>query len=261
MSAIPVSSDADSPRGTVARASRILKLIAESGEPVRITDLASDLGLAVSTVHRLLQLLRAEGLVSFHPDTQRYDAGPGLHRLASLLAARYGLADFAQPILDKLAAATGETAQLGVYLPSLRKMSIEAVTPSIHPLRFVLPVRTPQSLLWGCSGRSILAFLPDETVRAIYDEEGDSPAKNAAKPPFEVVLARLERIKEHGWDRSNGEKLAESVGFAAPVFDASGVVGCIAMPVPVSRFDERHALSYIRAVVDAAGTLSKAVGR
>src|SRR5688500_13624007 len=100
MSAILAETTAESPRGTVARASRVLKLISESSEPMRITDLAADLGLAVSTVHRLLQLLRAEGLISFNPDSQRYDAGPELHRIASLLAARYGLADFAQPILD-----------------------------------------------------------------------------------------------------------------------------------------------------------------
>lgn len=251
----------DKPRGAVSRASRILKLIAESPEPVRITDLSADLGLAVSTVHRLLQLLRNEGLVSFHRETQRYDAGPALHRLASLLAVRNGLADLAQPILDRIAAATGETAQFGVYLPPLRKMSIEAVTPSIHALRFVLPMRAPQSLLWGCSGRSILAYLPDDVVRHIYDDETESPATGTAKPPLAAVFTRLEQIRSRGWDRSNGEKLADSVGFAAPVFDSEGVIGCIAVPTPTTRFDESKALIITRAVVDGAASLSEAVGR
>lgn len=261
MLAAHLSEDDDKPRGAVSRASRLLKLIAESPEPVRITDLAADLGLAVSTVHRLLQLLRAESLVSFHRETQRYDAGPALHRLASLLSARNGLADLAQPILDRVVQATSETAQFGVYLPPLRKMSIEAVAPSIHVLRFVLPMRTPQSLLWGCSGRSILAYLPEDVVRTIYDDEAASPATGAPKPSYSKVLTRLEQIRNRGWDRSNGEKLADSVGFAAPVFDSEGVIGCIAVPTPISRFDESRALSLTRTVVEAATAFSKAVGR
>ena len=49
-------------KGTVARAVAVLRVVAHSAEPVSVTELATELGLAASTTHRLLHLLCDEGM-------------------------------------------------------------------------------------------------------------------------------------------------------------------------------------------------------
>ncbi len=97
----------------VDRAAALLALIVQSDDARSFTSLVDELGLAKSTTSRLLQALERNRLV------QRDRAGtfrPGA--LFAVYAARqstvHDLVELAQPVLNRLAAATGETVNLAV---------------------------------------------------------------------------------------------------------------------------------------------------
>ena len=68
--------------GTVSRALQLLALLADSTGSVSVKQVADEMQLAPSTVHRLLQLLRREGFVQ-GAQGPRYSIGPQFYRVAA----------------------------------------------------------------------------------------------------------------------------------------------------------------------------------
>jgi urocanate hydratase len=110
---VPVS-EPDVPRA-VGRAFQLLELVAAAGE-VNLTNAAQLAGLTPSTALRHLRALEALGYVDRDRDGI-YSAGPAVLRLAAAARGDGPLARLvaaAQPVLDELTAATGESGYLAV---------------------------------------------------------------------------------------------------------------------------------------------------
>ena len=84
---------------SVERALSLVRCLAASDDDLGVTDVAARTGLSVSTAHRLLQALRADGLVAQDPRTERYHLGPGLVALGRRAEARVPF-DHLLPALD-----------------------------------------------------------------------------------------------------------------------------------------------------------------
>src|SRR3546814_2286290 len=76
--------------------------MAESRNDLTLTALSEKLGLAPSTMHRLLALLIKEGLVGRDPATKTYYCAAEFVRIASLVLGASRIADLADPILRSL---------------------------------------------------------------------------------------------------------------------------------------------------------------
>ncbi|MBI4587907.1 MAG: helix-turn-helix domain-containing protein, partial [Candidatus Rokubacteria bacterium] len=97
----------------VERALAVLETLA-SAQELGVTELARKLGMGKSSVHRLLATLAGQGYVEKNPQTERYRLTYKLFVVGSTATERYGLKDLAGPVMDRLSAETGETANLGV---------------------------------------------------------------------------------------------------------------------------------------------------
>lgn len=97
-----------------------------------LSELARTVGLAPSTALRHLRTLEATGFVQRVDDG--YRPGAELYRIGLALAAQRPLPVLAQPVLDELAAATGESAYLGVPADA-RHASYAAMAPGRHTVR------------------------------------------------------------------------------------------------------------------------------
>lgn len=106
----------DNGRSTPRSSDRVLALLAavvDSDRDLTLTELSDVVGLAPSTATRQLASLEAAGMVE-RAATGAYRAGPTMVRLAHRVVAESPLSRLAQPILDDLAVATGESAHLAV---------------------------------------------------------------------------------------------------------------------------------------------------
>lgn len=111
---IPAEADPSVPR-SIARVFDLFETVVDRGS-CTLTEAAVEVELTPTTARRYLQALVARGYVERDPDGA-YAAGPAVRALAEAVAGDAdvaALARRAQPHLDRLAAAAGESAYLGV---------------------------------------------------------------------------------------------------------------------------------------------------
>lgn len=90
------------------RSVAVLELLASHPEErFTLSEVARRCGLNKATAHALLNALSEHGVLLRHPDEKRYSLGPRLIAFGEAARRGYTVVDFAAPLLDRLAAATG----------------------------------------------------------------------------------------------------------------------------------------------------------
>jgi DNA-binding IclR family transcriptional regulator len=98
---------------SVERAARMLGLFTVDEPQLMLSDLTARMGMSKATVHRYATALRNAGLLRFTGGY--YTLGPRVVELASAALAGLSVMKVAGPYLERLVAATGETAVLSVW--------------------------------------------------------------------------------------------------------------------------------------------------
>ena len=246
--------------GTVQRVVEIIRFFSERGDAT-LKELSLALSLAPSTCHRLLELLGRDGLVEQDAAHRRYRIGRELFRIAGLVQSKHDIRAIALPFLRKLVDACDETSVLSLYLPTDGKIFFAAKVDSSMMLRYQLRMNTPMSVLWGASGRSILAFLDKDEVDRIYAAEGRAPGSGEPLPSRRALDKELATIRERGYDITYGQKLTGAVGIGAPVFGVDGkVLGSICVTVPETRIAAKDRPRLGELVRATTAELSAALG-
>jgi DNA-binding IclR family transcriptional regulator len=247
--------------GTVGRVMQLLACLAEADGPVSIKFLCQSLKLPASTVHRLLGLLGNEGIVERSADRPSYAAGLELVRIASLLAAKVRIVDIAKPFVRAVVQDCDETCCLIQYVPPQRKVMALHAEFSSHPLRYRIDLFQPHSLLWGATGRAVLAFLKPDEIEAAIDDNDASPGTGALLPSRKALLADLADIRGRGYAITSGQKIAGAVGIATPVFNSERrVIGSLCITIPETRFNKKAQLRLSQILMQRAGELNRALG-
>src|ERR687887_1545131 len=98
---------------TADRALRVLQQFRAPGETLTVGELAARLGVHRSTASRLVSTIVARGFLERTPG-ERVRLGPEATRLGGVAVAGRDLLTVAKPIMDRLAAETGEAVTLAV---------------------------------------------------------------------------------------------------------------------------------------------------
>jgi DNA-binding IclR family transcriptional regulator len=232
---VPAAPATEGSAGTVSRVATLLGVLADADGSVTVKHVAERMQVAPSTAHRLLQLLKKEGFVEASAESRQYAIGPAFYRVAARVIGKVSVPARAQPVIDAIAARFDETVLLGLYLPNERALHFAARADGEQKLKYQIDMHRPLSLVWGASGKAVLAFLPADTARAILAAEGPSPASGRVPPSWSDLAPELQRIRERGWAVSESEKLPDARGIAAPVYGPAGVIGCICLTSPKAR--------------------------
>jgi IclR family transcriptional regulator, acetate operon repressor len=242
--------------GTVARTLAVLTVMAERGGSVGVTDLATALGLPMSTSHRLLDLLRGAGFVERDAAQRRYRLGLQFLRVANLVTQNTSLATLCQPALERITAETGETALYCEYLPEHHLAAYAAKSDSTHSLRYRITLFDPAPIECGASGLAILSFLPSAVRTSVCAAPRVSPL-TGKRVSSSVLKGRIEATHRQGFALSNGDKLPDSIGIAVPVLMADErPVGALTLTIPESRFVKAKLKAYVALLSDEARRLS-----
>ena len=144
----------------------LLLLLFREQPRVRLTDACKYLGVAHSTAHRLLAMLAHHGFVQQEPVTRAYIAGPALVEVGLAVVGSLNVREQARPMMEELAAETGETVHLGV-LEGDQVRYVDAVE-SERALRVVARTGTLVPAHCTSLGKALLGQLTDQQVAALY---------------------------------------------------------------------------------------------
>jgi DNA-binding IclR family transcriptional regulator len=242
--------------GTVARTLAVLTVMAEAGGSVGVTDVATALGLPMSTSHRLLDLLRSAGFVERDAEQRRYTLGLQFLRVASLVTQNTSLARLCQPALERITAETGETALYCEYLPDRHMAAYAAKSDSTHSLRYRITLFEPAPVEYGASGLAILSFLPERIREGICADPRPSPL-SGKRLSSRALTGLVEATRRKGFALSSGDKLPDSIGIAVPIrMSEERPTGSLALTIPESRFAKSNLKSYVALLTEEAGRLS-----
>ena len=238
-------------------ACRILKLLGGHPDGLKAAELARELDIPVTTTLRIMTTLHLEGLA--RKNEGRYELGSVLIQLGTAAMAGAEIRDLAQPVLQRLTAATDETSHLAV--PCDDRALIVAVQDSPHPLRAASRPGYPAELHCSSTGKVFLAFLHGDRIA-----EAVPAGSLVARTPHTITsLAKLRReaalIRERGFSLDNEEYHAGVRCLAAPVFGPGAeVVAAIGITASVVRFPPARVDEMAAKVRGAAADLSALLG-
>lgn len=244
----------------ILRVPEVLMAIAASGAGIGIGELAQQLKLPRTSLHRLLRTLEHGGFVVRAGGLHR--PGPESFRLAAALGQAAPAAQFpacARPVLDTLAEATGETVMLSVLSDTGSESIYLEVIESASPLRFAMRAGNRRPLYSVASGKAMLAFQPAGARRA-YLEGAEFLAFTPETSRREEMPALLRRVREAGvvYDRNGIVDGASAV--ASPVFDRDGRAFCaVSIAGPTERMDARRG-QFERLSLEAGQRVSRMLG-
>ncbi len=244
-------SDSDSVRA-VDRALEILMAFQASDQAVSPADLIKRVKLSRPTLYRLLHTLEHNGFLVAQGEPQKFRLGPAVAHLAHVWSASLDLGSVAQPMLQCLHEATGETVALMVPQGEMRVCVAEL--PSNQPLSFKRGVGYQERLVLGASGRAILAHRQlDEATLQRYAQ--------GSHIDLDAYMLELARIRARGYAVSTSELIQGAVAVAAPFFNSAGqVAGTLAVFGPSVRMTRAQVAHVGNLLQQEVLELSRALG-
>lgn len=248
--AVPAGSPA---RGTAARVGVVLDaLVRRRARGAGARDLAAELGISRSSVHRILQALSELRVARVRGDG-RYGTGGRMVAWAGFLRERHPMLRYGRDAISALSAATGETALLVSYTPPDPDGVTIASSECDKPVRYMVPVGTPTPLHAGSAGRAILAQLPPEVLQSL-----ERPRLTAATiRDLAELRAEVDRARQLGYASTIGERFPEAAGASAAFLRAGEVAGAVTLTIPRERLDTGTLAAHGQLVSDVAAGLTR----
>lgn len=199
----------------------MLQHLAVQKAPVTAASIAASLGLARSTVYRLLGVLEEYGFVLRFPEEGRYGIGLAAFEISSGFSRQEPLTRLGGPVLAALVDRVGESAHLAVLHGRDVIYLIEERAPRRPSLVSEVGVRLPSHL--AASGRALLAALPKSQVRALYPDRSAFADRTDQKVSGYAALSRLlSDVRSRGFAIEDGEITPGLASIAVAVLDHAG---------------------------------------
>ncbi len=220
--------------GTVGKAMDVLELVALEGRPLRFAEVQARSPYPKATLHRLLQSLVHQGLLTQDETTQTYAPGLRLVRLAHMAWAQASLAPIARGPLDALAAELGET----IHLAQLDQGQVLYVDKrnAARPIEMFSQAGKVGPAYCTGVGKAMLAHLPPETLERVLQRQSFHRFTPQTLTTRAALLADLETIRRDGYALDREEHEAGIICIAVPILARSGrAIGALSVTSSTAR--------------------------
>jgi len=216
-------------------------------------------GLTRNRVMRLCGTLEKGGYLIQDLEARNFRLGFQIMVLGKAFEKSYNLINIARPILKELVQHTGESASLYVLegthrLVLAREEGTQAIRYSVAEGQR-LPIHA------GASGKTILAFSPEEVMRRLINKKKLTRFTPRTVTDPVLLEAELVKIRSNSYAFSQSERAMDAASLAAPVFNHENrLIGAISIGGPVTRFTVNNRPGYLEQVLKAAMRLSMRLG-
>ena len=244
-----------SPNGTQAvdRAAQLLIQVVHRPDPVTFTELTSSSGLAKSTTSRLLMALERNGLVQ-RDSRGGFRPGEVFVSYAWRSGAEAGLIPVAQPFLERLGEATGETINLGVASRGVVEQIAQVDSTFLIGGTNWVGLSVP--LHCAALGKVLLAYDAAELPPGRLSRRTSQTITGR-----EALAADLAEVRRRGYAVTDEELEPGLVAVAAPVYrDGATVVAALSVSGPASRLTKARIPGVAARCMAEASALSAVLG-
>jgi len=238
---LPAGDSAAAADGSFARsATRLVALfeaLAKSEEGVSLAELSTTVGAPKSSLLGILRSMVALGYMEHGHGL--YRLGARSFRLAADILAVRRFPNLVRPILQDLAAKSGETAFLVVLDQVAQRMTYADIIDSANPVRYTVPTGTTRPLYVSAGGQLLLAYREPSWIDAYIRATRLEPLTPRTITDPDLLRERLAAIRRDGFAISLGETVPGAAGLASPIFNADGsVTAGLLVGAPIDRFEQ-----------------------
>jgi len=256
---VPSNTD-DTPKQSIqviTRAINVLRALEGEPEGLSLGQIAQRVGLARSTVQRIVDALRTEQFVIAASPTAGVRLGPALIRLAASASVEFD--QITRPIMAALSQAIGETVDLSVLKGNGAIFTDQVQGP--HRLRAVSGIGETFPLHCTANGKALLSVLPagkaEKLLRGTLAKFTPNTLTRSAD-----VLKQVEACRRTGIAIDEEEHTEGISAMGTGFIDPMGRAVALSIPVPATRFRRIRAeltdqlLAARRRIVEALGSPS-----
>lgn len=203
----------------------LLRALAGSDGPMKLTDLADATGMSTSRAHKYLASFMRCGLVRQAGPAGRYGIGPLAAELGFAALRNMDVAELAQETLDDLRDQLQTVMSLTVWAnrgPTIIRRSVHEQSVSL-----VVQLGAVMTMLTSANGRVFSAYLAKELTAPLIAAELRDRKGLAARAGLRNqrdVNAVLDKVRAQGFATASGTTHRGIAAASAPVFDYTGKI-------------------------------------
>ena len=245
----------------VDRALDILLALYHNNGEMGVSELARDLDLYKSTIHRSLASLEYKGFVQKNPENGKYWLGMKVYAMGLLVGEKFSLADVVRPYAKELFEAYGEVVNVSVLdrdpevgyksviiLKEFSKSKVLSVNPGVG---------SSSDLHISSIGKSLLAFSKDIDLMSYAEQPLKRYTENTIVS-WEGMMAELKKIRQQGYAVDNEEQEIGLYCIGAPILDKRGnAIAAISISGPTVRMKREDLDEKIQKVVEISRRITR----
>jgi IclR family transcriptional regulator, KDG regulon repressor len=242
----------------VERALDILLCFRKDSSSLSLTEIAEQVGMNKSTIHRLLATLESKHFIIRDKTTGMYQLGYLFIELASIKLSNLDLQHWAKPYLQELSDESGETVDLAV-LDNGHVVYLQVVETS---QRVKIAAAAGEQLPACCtaSGKALLAYLPESQVQQILSQGLTQYTDKTLITP-DALLKDLQATRGRGYAISEQEFENDISAVAAPILNTNHYpIAAIAIVGPSYRMPYERLVNLGLKLQETAETIAREVG-
>jgi DNA-binding IclR family transcriptional regulator len=243
----------------VDRALDILVCFTRQTPQLTMTQIADQVGLNKSTVHRLLGTLEKKRFLQRDPSTGLYQLGIRLLQIAYLTLEQNDLRRLAAPFLHRLCEEHRETVTLSI-LDDSDVVFLDVVE---SPQRVKLAASIGQRLpaFATAAGKAILAYISDEAVKKVI-ERGMQQYTPQTIHSQEIFFQDLNQTRKQGFSIAEQEYEEGINAVAAPILNLAGQpVAAITVTGPAYRLSRERMNEIGSTILETAREIAIELGQ
>jgi IclR family acetate operon transcriptional repressor len=206
---------------SVAKAMRLLDIIAASAEPMSLSEIHEVTRWPKSTIHGLLSTMRETSVVA-QDSEGRYMLGIRLFEYGCTLSSSWTIIEKAKPFIQHISYQTGETVFLSILdcgeVITLDRADNRTGLQATAEMGCRLPIHCTSQ------GKLFLAHMKEEERNEILSRQELTAYTSRTITEESRLLRELELIRERGYSVESGEYKSGLRSVAAPIRDEHGNV-------------------------------------
>ena len=249
------------PVQSIDRVFDLMEMLSAVPQGLTLSDLSAQVGLHVSTTHRLLSSLTQRGYVRKDSSTGKYRLTLRLFEISQRVSAVLDLLPVSEHYLEELANLSGEAVHL-VERSGSEVVYLYKFEPYSNPVNISSSVGRHNPMYCTGVGKSILAYLPEEEVKAIWETSDVKQFTEKTLTTLPALCADLQTVRERGYAIDDEEHDPGVRCIAAPIFNwKNEPIAAISISAPAARMTEETSKNLAPRLIQAAEEISGLLGK